>query len=131
MARIPIAGLLLTLLLAGCQRDDIGVPAAAPQSPAPPSDSLSPPAAPGTPAATLPYHCDGLEFTVQYAGDQVIVQTPERRYALPQVQAADGAKFQNDHATFWSKGETAIVELDGRPYTHCRERLASEAPPAP
>jgi membrane-bound inhibitor of C-type lysozyme len=133
MTRIPIASLLLATLLAGtgCQRQDVGTPAAAPQNPAPPSDSLSPPTAPSALAATLRYHCDGLDFTAQYVGDQVIVQTPDRRYALPQVRAADGAKFQDGATTFWSKGETAIVELDGKPYTNCRERLASEAPPAP
>lgn len=133
MTRIPIAGLLLATLLAGsaCQRQDVGTPTAAPQNPAPPSDSLSPPAAPGASAATLVYHCDGLEFTAQYVGDQVILQTPKQRYTLPQVRAADGAKFQDGATTFWSKGETAVVELGGKPYTNCRERLASEAPPAP
>jgi membrane-bound inhibitor of C-type lysozyme len=130
--------LLFVLLLAAtlgtavsCKPKDVGDPAAAPQSPPPPSDSTAPAAAAGSSASTVAYHCDGLDVTAIYAGDQVTLQTPGREYALPHVQAADGAKYQSDKATFWSKGDVAVIEIDGKPYTNCKEKAAAEAPPGP
>lgn len=131
MNRPVLASLLLGTLLAGsaCK------PARAPQSPSPPSDSTAPVVAAATSAtqqaSTIAYHCDGLDFTARYEGDHVNLETPKQTYTLPQVRAADGAKFERDHSTFWSKGADAIVTLAGKPYTNCHEQLASEAPPAP
>lgn len=119
------------LALSACQGGDVGTPAAAPQSPAPPSDSTAPAAASGAPASTTAYHCDGLDLSVTYNGDQVTLTAPGREYTLPHVEAADGAKFQSDKATFWSKGENAVIEIDGKPYTNCKEKTAAEAPPGP
>lgn len=121
----------LALAGAACKPRDLGDPAAAPQSPSPPSDSLAPAAAPGAPMSPIQYHCDGLDFTVLYDADRVTLQAPGREYVLLQAQAASGAKFQSDKATFWSKGEDALVEIDGRRYENCRERSAAEAPSGP
>lgn len=133
MYRSASASLLVAALLASaCKPAEVGTPASAPQSPSPPSDSTAPVASAATQqAATLAYHCDGLEFTVRYENDHVILQAPQQTYTLPQVRSADGAKFERESSTFWSKGADAVVTLDGKPYTSCREQLASEAPPAP
>lgn len=134
MSRTCSAGLLLIAVLVGsaCKPNAVGTPASPPQSPSPPSDSTAPVASAATrQAATLSYHCDGLEFTVRYEGDHVILHTPKQTYTLPQVRSADGAKFEGDGTMFWSKGEDAVVTLAGKPYTNCHEQLASEAPPAP
>ncbi|NGY06469.1 MliC family protein [Solimonas terrae] len=122
MIKVLLAGAVFAAALAAvaCK------PAAAPQNPSP-----APPAAASSAAAVVPYHCDGLAFTVRFDSDHVTLQTADRRYTLPQVRAADGAKFENDQATFWSKGENALLTLAHKPYTNCRELLASEAPPGP
>src|SRR3546814_1963750 len=119
MNRAAVSGLLSGALLASsaCQ------PASAPQNPAPPSDSTAPASAAATQAPTLRYHCDGLDFTVRYQGELVRLQTPEQTYSLPRVRAADGAKFERDHSTLWSKGGDALVTRDGKPYTNCLEQI--------
>lgn len=132
MNRSAFASLLFVALLASaCKPTEVGTPASAPQSPSPPSDSTAPLSTATRQAATLAYHCDGLEFTVRYEDDHVTLQTAQQTYTLPQVRSADGARFERDGSTFWSKGEDAMVTLAGKPYTNCREQLASEAPPAP
>ena len=133
MRKLPLIALLGTLALgAACQQKDAEKPAAPPDTPPPPGDSLAPPpaAAPGV-ASPVAFHCDGLDFTVQYDTDHVTLMAPGKEYALPQVTAASGAKFQSDKATFWNKGREALVEIDGQSYANCREAAASDAPPPP
>ncbi|MGH8443797.1 MAG: MliC family protein [Solimonas sp.] len=132
----PIALVCAVLLLgsAACKPKDAGngaeAPASAPpDAPAPPSDAMAPAAARA--ASPVTYRCNDLQFTAQFETDHVTLAAPGKEYVLPQVEAASGAKFQNDKATFWSKGTEAVVEIDGKPYSNCKEVSASEAPPAP
>ena len=39
----------------------------------------------------------------------------QRTVTLPQDQSASGAKYSNGSITFWSKGNTALVEEGGEP----------------
>ncbi|NKF21125.1 lysozyme inhibitor [Solimonas sp. C16B3] len=93
--------------------------------------SPAPAARTAPPSSTAAYHCDGLDLTATYDADQVTIDMPGREYTLPHVVSADGAKYHNDKGTFWSKGDHAIVEIDGKPYTNCRQRTAADAPPGP
>jgi membrane-bound inhibitor of C-type lysozyme len=41
---------------------------------------------------------------------------------LPQVPAASGAKYQEGRTVFWSKGNKARFEIDGKVYPACIRR---------
>lgn len=65
------------------------------------------------------YNCDGLDFTVHFRGDEVDVVLPQRTIVLLRVPAASGDQFRNGDDSFWGKGDTAILEADGRAYSDC------------
>ena len=95
--------------------------------PAAPPDASSSPAA----GAPVTYQCDGLTLTAQFQGDHMTLRAPGVEYVLPSTVAASGAKFESDHAMVWSKGNEALVKIDGQDYANCREVSAAEAPPGP
>ena len=84
-------------------------PTAAPADTAPPEET----------GQTFVYECDGLDFTVHMRADGITLWLPDRPVALPQVRAASGAKYQGEGMTFWSKGDEALVEIDGKRYSGC------------
>ncbi|MEB3161017.1 MAG: MliC family protein [Synechocystis sp.] len=70
-------------------------------------------------APTQTYQCSPSEKIVvkTVAGSQpqtLEVTLPDgRTVTLPQDQSASGAKYSNGSVTFWSKGNTALVEEGG------------------
>jgi putative lipoprotein len=76
----------------------------------------------------LAYACDGFAFRVEVAADGVRLSLPEgRSLDLPAVRSASGARYSNGRDTFWSKGDEALLTLDGVEHPGCRVTK----PPAP
>jgi membrane-bound inhibitor of C-type lysozyme len=79
---------------------------------------------------TVLYRCapeqgEPFEFLAQYHQDALGLWLPDRfglpYQQLPQVISASGARFENDQALVWNKGDTALLEVAGRSYGECRE----------
>jgi len=68
-------------------------------------------------AAMVTYQCpDGELIEAEYRDEdaEVVVGLPNQEpIALPQVEAASGAKYSDGTTTFWSKGNQVLVEVDG------------------
>jgi len=66
----------------------------------------------------LHYVCQGYKIPVTYDNvkDKAIVTWGNRRYGLPHVMSADGARYMNDKIEWWEKGPTATVSsvTDGK-----------------
>jgi len=142
--RLPIsaatkaAPLIFGLLaFAGCKpADETPVPRAEPEP-----SAAQQPATP--PAVTVPadvpppegvlrayvWDCDGgltLRMKNLYLEDAITLEMHEGPRRLPRVESGSGAKYSDGSLTFWTKGDTAILERDGTPPVSCRQsRYAS------
>jgi putative lipoprotein len=75
----------------------------------------------------LAYTCDALAFRVEVAADGVRLSLPGgRSLDLPAVPSASGARYSDGRDAFWSKGDSALLTLDGVEHAGCR--LAKTAP---
>ncbi len=66
--------------------------------------------------------CGERELTVGFVDDHAVLEVDGERRELQPVRTASGAKFEaaGDPGTFfWSKGETALVSLDGEMLPEC------------
>jgi uncharacterized membrane protein len=127
-AALLVAGMLIA---AGCQKspDQQSKTAATPESAAP--TATAPPVA-GEPAAALP---DGLLRAYFWECDRDVtlvmrnlleekavgLQIHGETHKLPQVVAADGAKYSDGDFTFWTRGDTATFQRGTGPEVACRE----------
>jgi len=73
-------------------------------------------------STTLVFTCDGVEFLVRIGPSHVELVLPDRTLVLPQVPAASGAKYQEGSTLFWSRGNKARIEADGKAYPACTRR---------
>jgi putative lipoprotein len=73
-------------------------------------------------ATTLIFTCDGVEFFVRVGPSQAELVLPDRTLVLPQVAAASGAKYEQGRTLFWSQGNEARFEVDGKVYPACSRR---------
>ena len=115
LQRSRLPGLLVTLvLLAGCTADE-GAAEADKNSDAPPSTTV-----PGRAGQTFVYECnDGSEFTARVEDAKVWLFLASGSISLPHVPAASGAKFSDGAVTYWSKGESAMLERPDHQRTEC------------
>lgn len=109
------------LLAVACAPRAAQVPAPPPH----PSERILPP-------TTFVYRCEeDYRFVAQAESGLIRLFLPDATRTLPQVRAASGAKYSDGAATFWSKGQDATLEIDGRAYRTCkndaREALWEEA----
>lgn len=75
---------------------------------------------PGRPGQTFVYECnDGSQFTARIEGEKVWLFLQSGTVSLPHVQAASGAKFSDGTTTYWSKGESALLERPGHERIEC------------
>jgi uncharacterized membrane protein len=125
-AAVPAALLVAGMLIAaGCQKSpDRQSGTAAPTATAPPVA--------GEPAAALP---DGLLRAYFWECDRDVtlvmrnlleekavgLQIHGETHKLPQVVAADGAKYSDGDFTFWTRGDTATFQRGTGPEVACRE----------
>ncbi|KPK31471.1 MAG: hypothetical protein AMJ66_08690 [Betaproteobacteria bacterium SG8_40] len=81
--------------------------------------------APGRAGSTFVYECgDGLRFTARIEGETAWLFLPSGTISLPHVEAASGAKYSDGSVTFWSKGESAMLEGGNQPRTECSNNRA-------
>jgi len=66
------------------------------------------------------FQCEGLEFTARHDPKGIYLFLPGRALLLAETPAASGAKYSDGKATFWSKGEEALLEIDGATYKECK-----------
>ncbi len=70
--------------------------------------------------ATLTYVCpDGWRFDVLVETDGVRLFLPDRTVDLEHIPSASGAKYEAGEVLYWSKGEEALVEVDGSAHSGC------------
>jgi putative lipoprotein len=79
-------------------------------------------AAPPAGTRVLAYDCEGLSFHVEVAEQRALVFLPGRNVTLPRVPSGSGAQYSDGSATFWSKGEEALLRVDGEEHAGCRMR---------
>ncbi|MEO1987773.1 MAG: META domain-containing protein [Martelella sp.] len=75
-----------------------------------------------TPAAfSSTFMCGNIRLQVGFQGEEAVVETDQRIYHLAPAISADGAKYQSEDGrnVFWSKGDSALVTLDGEDLPDC------------
>lgn len=78
------------------------------------------------PVATPPVHtsigykCDEIEFIAKFEANIVQILLPARTLTLPRVISGSGARYTDGVTTFWSKGDTALFEMNGVSYKGCK-----------
>lgn len=106
--------IVVILLLAGCSsgEDSAGTDAA-------PTDVQA--IALARPGTTYVYECgDQFVFTVRIEGEKAWLFLRSDTISLPQVEAASGAKYSDGTITYWSKGESAILDRPGHARVECK-----------
>lgn len=69
---------------------------------------------------TLVYECTGTEFIARVGPGEMALWLEDRYLVLSQVRSASGVKYQEGGVLFWSRGEEALLEIDGIRYPGCR-----------
>ncbi|WP_019955735.1 META domain-containing protein [Yoonia vestfoldensis] len=74
---------------------------------------------------TATFRCDDLVVRTGFAGDRLIVDTGAARLVLDPVPVASGARFAavDSDTSFWSRGDTATITLNGTDVPECRLSL--------
>ena len=66
---------------------------------------------------------DDVQFTTRTGPGEIAVWLPPRfgrpYLVLGQVRAASGSKYQDGPVTVWTRGEQALLEVDGETFTGC------------
>jgi uncharacterized membrane protein len=125
--------------LAGCNRAANEPPAASkPEQAAPPvteaapSDKTAPTAdatatrtpAPGEPLQAYVWNCDDgqtIRMRNLLREDAITIEMHEGGRKLPRAVSASGARYSDGSLTFWTKGDTALLERQGTAPVNCRE----------
>jgi membrane-bound inhibitor of C-type lysozyme len=72
------------------------------------------------------FDCGEQRVVVEYRGmEEVFLFLPDTTLTLPHVRSASGAKYSEGAITFWSSGEEASLERDGRTVNCVMNRRAS------
>jgi putative lipoprotein len=82
-------------------------------------------AAPGGPRV-LAWDCEGLSFRVEVTKERALLFLPGKNLELPAVPAASGAKYSDGSTTWWSRGDEALLTLEGVERRGCRTRPLRE-----
>jgi len=74
---------------------------------------------------TYVYMCsDNSRFTARIEGETAWLFLPSGTISLPHVEAASGAKYSDGTVTFWSKGESAMLEGVSSSSVECKNNRA-------
>jgi membrane-bound inhibitor of C-type lysozyme len=127
---VALLGAILAAL-AGCDRaanDQAATPApeAAPLAEtAPPSDTAATRTpAPDEPLQAYVWNCDDgqtLRMRNLLREDAITIEMHEGGRKLPRAVSASGARYSDGPLTFWTKGDTALLERQGSAPVNCRE----------
>jgi membrane-bound inhibitor of C-type lysozyme len=78
------------------------------------------------PSHVFAFDCGEERVVVEYRGmEEVFLFLPDTTLTLPHVRSASGAKYGEGAITFWSSGEEASLEKDGRTVKCVMNRRAS------
>ncbi|MDT8440108.1 MAG: MliC family protein [Desulfuromonadales bacterium] len=83
---------------------------------APPAQVDRPPA----PHRVLAYNCEPVDPVAAFYADHVRLFLPGDNLRLPQQTSASGARYGDGRTTFWTKGESAILESRAAGRLNCR-----------
>jgi putative lipoprotein len=75
---------------------------------------------PNEPGKTLVYECGDYEFVARTGPGEIALYLPGDDLVLGQVRAASGTKYEGDGVVFWSKGNTATLDLGSRIIGSCQ-----------
>lgn len=73
------------------------------------------------------WQCDGglrVHMRNLLREDAIVVEFDGQAHRLPHVISASGARYSDGSLTFWTKGDTALLERAAQPLLHCRELRA-------
>lgn len=68
----------------------------------------------------MAYKCDEIEFIAKFGADKVEVLLAGRTLTLPHVVSGSGGRYSDGSNTFWSKGNEALLEMNGIHYKGCK-----------
>lgn len=128
MTRSMAAGSVATLVgagllgLVGCSRAPEPV-LGTPESGAATASAPRTPAA-GEPLQAYVWNCaDGQTIRMRnlLRENAITIERHEGGRKLPRVVSASGAKYSDGSLTFWTKGDTAVLERAGSPIVDCRQ----------
>ena len=74
----------------------------------------------------LAYECEELSFRVEVTKERAVLFLPGKSLELPAVPAASGAKYSDGSTTWWSRGDEALLTLEGVEQRGCRTRPLRE-----
>lgn len=74
----------------------------------------------GNSEQTFVYECAGLDFVARIEGEMAWLFLPGDTVSLPHVTSASGVRYRDEATQFWSKGEEAMLDWDGKHYNSCR-----------
>jgi len=63
--------------------------------------------------ARFSYDFFGLNFDVEFVDDVAVLYLPTGPLKLPQVISGSGARYSDGETTFWIKGDSAYMEING------------------
>lgn len=123
-------------VLAGCDRTADGPPSAAGPEAAPGPESAPPrdlplprTPAPDDPLQPYVWNCDDgqtIRMRNLLRENAITIEMHEGGRKLPLVVSASGARYSDGSITFWTKGDTALLERPGSAPVNCRQdRFAS------
>jgi putative lipoprotein len=75
---------------------------------------------PNEPGKTLVYECGDYEFVARTGPGEIALYLPSGYRVLGQVRAASGTKYAGEGVEFWSKGNSATLDLGSRILGSCR-----------
>ncbi|HDQ92856.1 MAG TPA: hypothetical protein ENN89_01915 [Synergistetes bacterium] len=63
--------------------------------------------------ARFSYDFFGLKFDGEFVDDMAVLYFPSGPLKLPQVISGSGARYSDGETTFWIKGDSAYMEING------------------
>jgi len=133
LLRTGVVLLACAAALAGCSRKADETPAASqPASPAATTIQQAAPEPAAAPVEDVPegvllayvWDCDdSTSVTMKnlFREKAIVLDLHEGPRHLPQVLSASGAKYDDGSVSFWTKGDTAVLERKGSAVVNCRE----------
>ncbi len=75
------------------------------------------------------YICAHLLVKSDLVADKLTLTIEDKSYHLSQTESASGSKYisQNETVTFWQKGDSASLELNGQRYSNCEKVTVQQA----
>lgn len=75
-------------------------------------------------ARTYVYECGELDAVVHTEPGKLTLLAQGLESVLEQVASASGVRYEGEGRLFWTRGETALLEIDGQRYEECRSNAA-------